>query len=120
MAGRNPRYGIDIMIIQALEEESHPGYMDLEEKINLRCQSLGLKKPSTTTFYYRLTNLCHKDVLNKEAGMYGCTHYSLKNNHYITYVDKSLSLHKCCRYVYPIYIKSDDETIEESSEDKQT
>ncbi|MFL6323048.1 MAG: hypothetical protein ACJ72Q_21590 [Nitrososphaeraceae archaeon] len=120
MVGRNPRYEIDVMIIQALEEEPQLGYIDLEEKINLRCESLGLKKPSTATFYYRLTNLSYKDVLNKEAGMYGCTHYSLKYNHYITYVEKTLSLHKYCRYVYLIYIKSDDETIEESSEDEQT
>ena len=124
MVGRNPRYEIDIMIIQALEEESHIGYIDLEEKINLRCQSLGLKKPSTATFYYRLTNLCKKEVLDKEEGMYGITYYSLKYHHYITYVENVLSLHRFRRYVYPIYIKSDDdqpvETIEESSKDKQT
>jgi hypothetical protein len=76
MVGRNPRYEIDIMIIQALEEEPQLGYIDLED------------------------------------------------DHYITYVEKTLSLHKCCRFVKSIYIKSTYdqpvETIEESSEDKQT
>ena len=56
--------------------------------------------------------------------MYGITYYSLKYHHYTTYVENVLSLHRFRRYVYPIYIKSDDdqpvETIEESSKDKQT
>ena len=94
MVGRKPRYEIDIMIIQALEDESHTGYTDLEEKINLRCQSLGLKKPSTATFYYRLTNLCKKDVIDKEEGMYGITYYSLKYNHYKSYLEGMPFLHK--------------------------
>jgi hypothetical protein len=51
MVGRTPRYEIDIMIIQALEEESQSRYIDLQEKINLRCQGLGLKKPSNATFW---------------------------------------------------------------------
>ena len=50
MVGRNPRYEIDIMIIQALEEESQLRYIDIQEKNNLRCESLGLKKPSTDTY----------------------------------------------------------------------
>jgi hypothetical protein len=87
------------MIIQALEEESQSRYIDLQEKINLRCQGLGLKKPSNATFWGHMTNLCDRDVLNKEAGMYGCTHYSLKNHH-TTYVEKTLSLHPFCRHVY--------------------
>jgi len=63
-------------------------------------------------------------VLHKEEGMYRITHYSLKYHHYITYVENVLSLRPFRRYVYPIYIKSDydqpNETIEESSKDKQT
>jgi hypothetical protein len=66
MAGRNPRYEIEIMIIQALEEESQLRYTDLREKINSRCQNLGLKKPSIDAFYGRLNNLCKRDVLQKE------------------------------------------------------
>jgi hypothetical protein len=124
MVGRNARYEIDIMIIQALEEEPQSRYTDLREKINSRCQGLGLKKPSNDAFCSRLTNLCDKDVLDKKRGMYGCTHYSLKNHHYITYLEKTLSSHKKCGYVYSIYIKSNYdppiETIEESSEDNQT
>jgi DNA-binding Lrp family transcriptional regulator len=78
MVGRNPRYEIDIMIIQALEENSQLRYIDIQEKINLRCERLGLKKPSTDTITNRLKILRKKDVLHKEEGMYGCTHYSLK------------------------------------------
>ncbi len=119
MVGRKPRYEIDIMIIQALEDESHTGYIDLEEKINLRCQSLGLKKPSTATFYHRLTNLCKKDVLDKEEGMYGITYYSLKYHHYTTYIENVLSLHRFRRYVHAIYIKSDyDQSIQTIEEEK--
>jgi DNA-binding PadR family transcriptional regulator len=119
MVWRNPRYEIDIMIIQALEEESHTGYTDLEEKISLRCQSLGLKKPSSATFYHRLTNLCKKDVVDKEEGMYGITYYSLKYHHYTTYVENVLSLHRLRRYVKSIYIKSDyDQSIQTVEEEK--
>jgi hypothetical protein len=63
-------------------------------------------------------------MLHKEEGTYGITHYSLKYHHYITNVENVSSSHNRYRYVYPIYIKSDDyqpiETIEEYSEDKQT
>jgi hypothetical protein len=124
MVGRNPRYEIDIMVIQALEEESQLRYTDIQEIINVRCKHLALKKPSTETLTNHLRILCEKDVLHKEEGMYGITHYSLKYHHYITYVENVLSSHNRCRYVYLIYIKSDDyqpiETIEESSEGKQT
>jgi hypothetical protein len=117
MVGRKPRYETDIIIIQALEEESQLSYMDLRDKINLRCKSLGLKKPSNDAFDSRLANLCDEDVLDKKEGMYGCTHYSLKNHRYITYVEKILSLREKCRYVKSIYIKSNYnppiETIEE-------
>jgi len=37
IVGCNPRYEIEIMIIQALEEESQLRYTDLREKINSRC-----------------------------------------------------------------------------------
>jgi hypothetical protein len=47
MVGRNPRYEIDIIIIQALEDESQLRYIDIQEKIYYRCKLLGLKKPST-------------------------------------------------------------------------
>jgi hypothetical protein len=106
MVGRIARYEIEIMIIQALHEESRSRYTDLREKIGLRCESLGLKKPSNDAFYSRLTNLCHKDVLVKEKDKYGGTHYSLKNNH-IIYLERLLSLHKLCVYVYPfeVYFK---------------
>ena len=123
MVGRNPRYEIDIMIIQALEENSQLRYMDIQEKINLRCERLGLKKPSTDTITNRLKILGKKDVLHKEEGMYGCTHYSLKYHHHIMYVENVLSLRPFCRYVNSIYIKSDDQPIEttgESLKDKKT
>jgi hypothetical protein len=94
MVGRIPRYEIEIMIIQALEEESHLRYTDLREKIDSRCESLGLKKPSNDAFYSRLINLCYKDVLVKEKDKYGGTHYSLKYNHYTGYLERVLSLHK--------------------------
>ncbi|HJT47053.1 MAG TPA: hypothetical protein VJ729_02635 [Nitrososphaeraceae archaeon] len=71
MVGRNPRYEIEIMIIQALEEESRLRYTDLREKISSRCQNLGLKKPSNDAFYSRLNNLCKRDVLVKEKDKYG-------------------------------------------------
>lgn len=119
MVGRKPRYEIDIMMIQALEEESHLRYMDIRDKINLRCESLGLKKPSNDAFDSRLANLCDIEVLDKKEGMYGCTRYSLKNHHYITYVEKILSSHKKCRYVKSIYIKSNyDLAIETIEEEK--
>jgi hypothetical protein len=95
MVGRNPRYEIEIMIIHALEEESQLRYTDLREEIDSRCQVLGLKKPSNDAFYSRLTNLCYKDVLVKEKDKYGGAHYSLKNNHHIGYLERTLSsLHK--------------------------
>lgn len=112
MVGRNPRYEIDIIIIQALEEDSQLRYIDIQEKIYYRCKLLGLKKPSTDTITNRLEILRKKDVLHKEEGMYRCTHYSLKYHHHITYVENVLSLRPFRRYVYPIYIKSDDQPIE--------
>jgi hypothetical protein len=65
MVGRNPRYEIDIIIIQALEEDSQLRYIDIQERIYLCCQRLGLKKPSTDTITNRLEILCKKDVLHK-------------------------------------------------------
>lgn len=112
MVGRNPRYEIDIVIIQALQENSQLRYIDIQENINLRCERLGLKKPSTDTITNRLEILRKNDVLHREEGMYGCTHYSLKYHHHITYVENVLSLRPFCRYVYPIYIKSDGQPIE--------
>jgi hypothetical protein len=94
MVGRIARYEIEIMIIQALQDESRLRYTDLREKIDLRCESLRLKKPSNDAFYSRLINLCHKDVLVKERDKYGGTHYSLKNNHCTSYLERVLSLHK--------------------------
>jgi len=123
MVGRNPRYEIDIMIIQALQENSQLRYIDIQENINLRCERLGLKKPSTDTITNRLEILRKNDVLHKEEGMYGCTHYSLKYQHHITYVENVLSLRPFRRYVYPIYIKSDDQPVKttgESLKDKKT
>ena len=123
MVGRNPRYEIDIMIIQALQENSQLRYIDIQENINLRCERLGLKKPSTDTITNRLEILRKNDVLHKEEGMYGCTHYSLKYHHHITYVVNVLSLRPFRRYVYPIYIKSDDQPVKttgESLKDKKT
>jgi DNA-binding Lrp family transcriptional regulator len=123
MVGRNPRYEIDIMIIQALQENSQLRYIDIQENINLRCERLGLKKPSTDTITNRLKILRKNDVLHKEEGMYGCTHYSLKYHHHITYVENVLSLRPFRRYVYPIYIKSDDQPVKttgESLKDKKT
>jgi hypothetical protein len=112
------------MIIQALEEESQLRYIDIQEIINMCCKHLALKKPSTETLTNHLRILCEKDVLHKEEGMYGINHYSLKYHHYITYVEKTLSLHKCYRFVKSIYIKSNYdqpvETIEEPSKDKHT
>lgn len=96
MVGRNPRYEIEIMIIQALEEESQLRYTDLREKISSRCQSLGLKKPSNDAFYSRLNNLCKRDVLVKEKDKYGAR-YSLKYFHYKIYLDEMLFLGKYCR-----------------------
>ena len=101
MVGRNSRYDIEIMIIQALEEEFQLRYTDLREKINSRCQGLGLKKPSIDAFYGRLNNLCKKDVLHKEKDKYGAR-YSLKYYHYKRYLDEMLFLGKY-RCV-PIYI----------------
>ena len=86
MVGRNPRYEIEIMIIQALEEEFQLRYTDLREKINSRCQDLGLKKPSNDAFYSRLNNLCKRDVL----------HSALKNNQYKGYLEGTLFLGKYC------------------------
>ena len=91
MVGRYPRYEIEIMIIQALEEESQLRYTDLREKIDSRCQVLGLKKPSNDAFYSRLTNLYYEDMLVKEKDRYGGAHYSLKNNHYIGYLERTIS-----------------------------
>ena len=122
MVGRNPRYEIDIIIIQALEEDSQLRYIDIQEKINLRCERLGLKKPSTDTITNHLEILRKKDVLHKEEGMYGCTHYSLKYPR-ITYIENVLSLRPFRRYVYSIYIKSDDQSIETTGQflkDKKT
>jgi hypothetical protein len=118
MIGRNPRYEIDIMIIQALEENTPLRYIDIQEKINLRCKRLGLKKPSTDTITNRLEILREKEVLQKEEGMYGCTHYSLKYHHHVTYIENVLSLRPFRRYVYPTYIKSDDQPIETIEEEK--
>jgi hypothetical protein len=95
MAGRNPRYEIEIMIIQALEEECQLRYTDLRAKINSRCQDLGLKKPSIDAFYSRLNNLCKRDVLHKKKDKYGA-HYSLKYNHYKRYLDEMSFLGKYC------------------------
>jgi hypothetical protein len=102
MVGRNPRYEIDIMIIQALEKDSRSRFTDLHEKINSRCQGLGLKKPSNDAFCSRLANLCDKDVLHKEKDKYGGTHYSLKYYHYKRYLEGMLFLGKYC--AVPIYI----------------
>jgi len=93
MVGRNARYEIEIMIIQALEEESQLRYTDLRERINSRCQNLGLKKPSIDAFYGRLNNLCKRDVLQKERDRYGA-HYSLKYNHHKSYLEGMPFLHK--------------------------
>ena len=95
MVGRNPRYEIEIMIIQALEEESQLRYTDLRAKINSRCQDLGLKKPSMDAFYSRLKNLCKRDVLHKEKDKYGAR-YSLKYYHYKGYLEGMLFLGKYC------------------------
>jgi hypothetical protein len=95
MVGRNPRYEIEIMIIQALEEEFQLRYTDLREKINPRCNDLGLKKPSIDAFYSRLNNLCKRDVLHKERDKYDA-HYSLKNTHYKGYLGGMLLLGKYC------------------------
>jgi hypothetical protein len=89
------------MIIQALEEEFQLRYTDLREKINSRCQNLGLKKPSIDAFYSRLNNLCKSDVLYKEKDKYGAR-YSLKYHHYKRYLDEMLFLGKYRRE--PIYI----------------
>jgi hypothetical protein len=43
MVGRNPRYEVDIMILQSLQENSQLRYIDIQENINLRCEHLGLK-----------------------------------------------------------------------------
>jgi hypothetical protein len=80
MVGRKLRFEIEIMIIQALEDRSQLRYTDLREKIDSRCQVLGLKKPSNDAFYSRLTNLCYKDVLIKEKDEYGGAHYSYKRS----------------------------------------
>jgi hypothetical protein len=106
MVGRIARYEIEIMVIQALQE-SRLRYTDLREKINSCCQGLGLKKPSNDAFYSRLANLCHKDVIVKEKVKYEGTHYSLKSNHHVIYLERLLSLHKLCVYVYPfeVYFK---------------
>ena len=103
MVGRTPRYEIEIMIIQALEEESQLRYTDLREKIDSRCQVLGLKKPSNDAFYSRLINLYYKDVLVKEKDKYGGAYYSLKNNHYTGYLDRTFSsLHKFRRIPFSL------------------
>ena len=94
IVGCNPRYEIEIMIIQALEEESQLRYTDLREKINSRCQNLGLKKPSIDAFYSRLNNLYKRDVLQKDKDKYGGTHYSLRNNHYKSYLEGMSFLRK--------------------------
>jgi hypothetical protein len=103
MVGRIARYEIEIMIIQALEEESQSRYTDLREKI----ETLGLKKASNDSFCSRLANLCDKDVLHREEDRYGGAHYSLKHHHHIIYVERLLSLHKLRGYVYPfeVYFK---------------
>ena len=74
------------MIIQTLEEEPQLRYTDLRAKINSRCQDLRLKKPSIDAFYSRLNNLCKSDVLHKKKDKYGA-HYSLKYNHYKSYLE---------------------------------
>jgi hypothetical protein len=91
MVGRTPRYEIEIMIIHALQEEFQLRYTDLRGKIDSRCQVLGLKEPSNDAFYSRLTNLYYEDVLVKEKDKYGGTYYSLKNNHYIGYLERTFS-----------------------------
>jgi hypothetical protein len=93
MVGRNPRYEIEIMIIQALEEEFQLRYTDLREKINSRCKDLGLKKPCIDALYSRLNNLCKRDVLHKERDRYGA-HYSLKYNHHKSYLEGMSFLRK--------------------------
>lgn len=91
MVGRTPRYEIEIMIIQALEDGSQLRYTDLREKVDSLCLGLGTKKASNDAFYSRLNNLCYKDVLVKEKDRYGGAHYSLKNNHYIGYLERIFS-----------------------------
>jgi hypothetical protein len=49
---------------------------------------IGLKKPSTYTITNHLRFLRKIDVLHKEEGSHGCTHYSLKCNHHEIYVMK--------------------------------
>jgi hypothetical protein len=65
----------------------------LRERINSRCQNLGLKKPSIDAFYGRLNNLCKRDVLQKERDRYGA-HYSLKYNRHKSYLEGMPFLHK--------------------------
>jgi len=109
MVGRNRRFEIEIMIIQALEDGSQLRYTDLREKIDSRCQILGLKKPSNDAFYHRLTNLCYKDVLIKEKDKYGGAHYSLKNNHHTSYLEKTFSsLPRSSKIHYSLDILSPD------------
>jgi hypothetical protein len=103
MAGRNPRYEKEIMIIQALEEVSQLRYTDLRAIINSRCQDLRMKKPSIDAFYSRLNNLCKMDVLSKKKDKYGA-HYSLKYNHYKRYLEGMSFLGKYRRV--GVYIQS--------------
>lgn len=100
--GRNPRYEIDSIIILALEDESQLRYIDLQEKIYYRCKLLGLKKPSTDTITNHLRFLRKIDVLHKEEGNYGCTHYSLKSNHHATYVEKVFCSRPSCVYLHSV------------------
>lgn len=103
MAGRNPRFEIEIIIIQELQEESPLRYTDLREKVYSRCQVLGLKTPSNDSFCSRLINLGYKDVLVKENDKYGGAYYSLKNDHYIGYIERTFSsLHKYRRIPFSL------------------
>jgi hypothetical protein len=92
---------LDIMIVEILESSQSLGYKQIEYKINLRCEGLGLKKPSTKTFWLHMGYLRNIDVLYREEDRYGGTHYSLKKefkekldeikiDNPTTYVEKTL------------------------------
>jgi hypothetical protein len=127
MVGRKPRDELDIMVVKILEVSPSLGYNHLEDIINLACQGLGLKKPSTRTFWIHMTNLRDRGVLDREKDRYGGTHYSLKKDfkdsmekkidYPSTYIEKALQEFSTIQY------PSDEKPIEiinESSEDKKT
>lgn len=115
MIGRNPRYELDTMIVEIIEKKYPQSlrYKELEKKVNVRCQDLGLKKPSTATLCNRLAILCgrksqyslfiNRRVLHRELRENRGTHYSFteefkhsmdiqKKHHPKNYVEKTLSL----------------------------